>query len=88
MPGIAERNYSYRDNNNTNYQNPSVGNGFWSKHRDDISYNQLQKVHILYMRFSSICFLFNNVPQSYLLPGSALIRCFEFKSDLIVWMIE
>ncbi|CAI9765694.1 unnamed protein product [Fraxinus pennsylvanica] len=62
MPGIAERNYSYRDNNITNYQNPSVGNGtmsfhasngslissgngngFWSKHRDDISYNQLQK---------------------------------------------
>ncbi|KAL2535149.1 hypothetical protein Adt_08500 [Abeliophyllum distichum] len=62
MPGIAERNYNYRDNSNTNYQNPSVGNGtmsfqasngsfissgngngFWSKHRDDISYNQLQK---------------------------------------------
>ncbi|KAL2521773.1 Transcription initiation factor TFIIE [Forsythia ovata] len=62
MPGIAERNYNYRDNNNTNYQNPSVGNGtmsfhasngsfissgngngFWSKHRDDISYNQLEK---------------------------------------------
>lgn len=48
------------EESSTNYQNPLVGNGtqpctsskgsyissngFWSKHRDDVSYKQLQKV--------------------------------------------
>ncbi|KAG8371820.1 hypothetical protein BUALT_Bualt12G0002900 [Buddleja alternifolia] len=56
MPGIAQRiNNTSDDNNDTNvsYMNPLMGhsfngssvssNGFWSKHRDDVSYNQLQK---------------------------------------------
>ncbi|KAK6149248.1 hypothetical protein DH2020_016773 [Rehmannia glutinosa] len=63
MPGIAQRinNNTSADKNDTNtsYQNPLVGNGklpfhsvngssvssngFWSQHRDDVSYNQLHK---------------------------------------------
>ncbi|XP_020549444.1 uncharacterized protein LOC105162607 [Sesamum indicum] len=59
MPGIAQKiNNTSCDSNdtNTNYKNPlsqngynsfngsSISsNGFWSKHRDDVSYNQLQK---------------------------------------------
>ncbi|KAL0338032.1 UNVERIFIED_CONTAM: hypothetical protein Scaly_2078300 [Sesamum calycinum] len=59
MPGIAHKidNTSNDSNDtNTNYKNPLARNGynsfngssvssigFWSKHRDDVSYNQLQK---------------------------------------------
>ncbi|KAL0346312.1 UNVERIFIED_CONTAM: hypothetical protein Sradi_4462500 [Sesamum radiatum] len=59
MPGIAQKiNNTRNDSNdtNTNYKNPLArngynsfngssvsSNGFWSKHRDDVSYNQLQK---------------------------------------------
>lgn len=40
MPGLAQRNDQYQLSNHTF----STTNGFWSKHRDDVSYNQLQKV--------------------------------------------
>ncbi|KAK4432191.1 hypothetical protein Salat_0981200 [Sesamum alatum] len=59
MPGIAQKiNNTSSDSNdtNTNYKNPLArngynsfngssvsSNGFWSKQRDDVSYNQLQK---------------------------------------------
>ncbi|KAL1554565.1 hypothetical protein AAHA92_15110 [Salvia divinorum] len=55
MPGIAQKINVFGDSNATVYQNSVVGdgqsfngssvsaNGFWSKHRDDLSYNQLQK---------------------------------------------
>ncbi|KAK9290592.1 hypothetical protein L1049_008763 [Liquidambar formosana] len=35
MPGLAQR--------NDQFGNTFSANGFWSKHRDDVSYNQLQK---------------------------------------------
>ncbi|XP_041998393.1 uncharacterized protein LOC121748229 [Salvia splendens] len=55
MPGIAQKINVCGDSNPTAYHNSVVGNGhsfngssvsangFWSQHRDDISYNQLQK---------------------------------------------
>ncbi|XP_042002436.1 uncharacterized protein LOC121751701 [Salvia splendens] len=55
MPGIAQKSNVCGDSNTTVYHNSVVGNaqsfngssvsgnGFWSKHRDDLSYNQLQK---------------------------------------------
>lgn len=53
-------------------------NGFWSKHRDVVSYNQLQKVYInTYKEF--ICFFF----KLYLFVQS---RTTVDKS--VVWMIR
>ncbi|KAJ9184665.1 hypothetical protein P3X46_004369 [Hevea brasiliensis] len=41
MPGIAQRNEQF-SNASSGVYSPSA-NGFWSKHRGDVSYNQLQK---------------------------------------------
>ncbi|XP_049368404.1 uncharacterized protein LOC125833303 [Solanum verrucosum] len=46
MPGLAQRNDEQNDNETAvfNASSKSISsNGFWSKHREDISYNQLQK---------------------------------------------
>ncbi|XP_047333621.1 uncharacterized protein LOC124937404 [Impatiens glandulifera] len=49
MPGLAQRNYQQFTNGSIlssplSCSNGSISvNGFWSNHRDDISYNQLQK---------------------------------------------
>ncbi|KAM1306357.1 hypothetical protein ACFX14_008976 [Malus domestica] len=42
MPGLAQRNDQFSDGSSPIYS-LSSSNGFWSKHRDDVSYNQLQK---------------------------------------------
>ncbi|KAM0993114.1 hypothetical protein ACFX13_008937 [Malus domestica] len=42
MPGLAQRNDQFSDGPSPIYS-LSSSNGFWSKHRDDVSYNQLQK---------------------------------------------
>lgn len=45
MPGIAQRNDHQYANGAAVLFNGSVSTtGFWSKHCDDVSYNQLQKV--------------------------------------------
>lgn len=53
MPGIAQKINVCGGSNGAVYHNTLVGNaalqhhsfnGFWSKQRDDVSYNQLQKV--------------------------------------------
>ncbi|OAY43104.1 uncharacterized protein LOC110620361 isoform X2 [Manihot esculenta] len=41
MPGIAQRNEQFSNASSGVYS--LSANGFWSKHRDDVSYNQLQK---------------------------------------------
>lgn len=49
MPGLTQRNDEQNDNEKPafNVSSKSISsNGFWSKHREDISYNQLQKVVI------------------------------------------
>lgn len=46
MPGLTQRNDEQNDNEKPafNVSSKSISsNGFWSKHREDISYNQLQK---------------------------------------------
>ncbi|XP_050227168.1 uncharacterized protein LOC126676888 [Mercurialis annua] len=46
MPGLAQRNEQLSNDNatcNSSVYSLSTTNGFWSKHRDDVSYNQLQK---------------------------------------------
>ncbi|EEF32024.1 conserved hypothetical protein [Ricinus communis] len=43
MPGIAQRNEQLRNATSNGVYSVST-NGFWSKHRDDVSYNQLQKI--------------------------------------------
>ncbi|XP_020536219.1 uncharacterized protein LOC105637253 isoform X2 [Jatropha curcas] len=52
MPGIAQRNEQFSNASSGVYSLPA--NGFWSKHRDDVGYNQLQKIHCntLFMRFA------------------------------------
>lgn len=42
MPGIAHRNDQFSNGSTASYT--LSANGFWSKHADDVSYNQLQKV--------------------------------------------
>ncbi|XP_048321852.2 uncharacterized protein LOC107432317 [Ziziphus jujuba] len=42
MPGLAQRNDQFSNGSSPMYSLSSA-NGFWSKHRDDVSYNQLQK---------------------------------------------
>ncbi|KAK9921648.1 hypothetical protein M0R45_030150 [Rubus argutus] len=42
MPGLAQRKDQFSDGSSPIYTLSSP-NGFWSKHRDDVSYNQLQK---------------------------------------------
>ncbi|PON56319.1 hypothetical protein TorRG33x02_296840 [Trema orientale] len=42
MPGLAQRNDQFSNGSSQMYSLSST-NGFWSKHRDDVSYNQLQK---------------------------------------------
>lgn len=42
MPGIAHRNDQFCNGSTASYT--LSANGFWSKHADDVSYNQLQKV--------------------------------------------
>lgn len=44
MPGLAQRNDQFSNGSSQMYSLSSSANGFWSKHRDDVSYNQLQKV--------------------------------------------
>ncbi|KAJ7971425.1 Protein shisa-5 [Quillaja saponaria] len=41
MPGLAQRNDQYSNGSSAIYT--LSANGFWSKHRDDVSYNHLQK---------------------------------------------
>ncbi|KAJ8900092.1 hypothetical protein K2173_024208 [Erythroxylum novogranatense] len=41
MPGLAQRNEQFSNGSSGVYS--ISANGFWSKHRDDVSYNQLQK---------------------------------------------
>ncbi|XP_065857086.1 uncharacterized protein [Euphorbia lathyris] len=41
MPGLAQRNEQFSNASSGVYSLST--NGFWSKHRDDVSYNQLQK---------------------------------------------
>lgn len=43
MPGLAQQRNNNDNNNNYQLTNTFSANGFWSKHRDDVSYNQLQK---------------------------------------------
>ncbi|CBI29995.3 unnamed protein product, partial [Vitis vinifera] len=46
MPGLAQRNsndHHHHQHNQFSNAQSTVYNGFWSKHRDDISFNQLQK---------------------------------------------
>ncbi|WCJ34046.1 hypothetical protein M5689_015372 [Euphorbia peplus] len=44
MPGLAQRNEQFSSTNASSAGVYSISaNGFWSKHRDDVSYNQLQK---------------------------------------------
>lgn len=52
MPGLAQRNNEQFSNN---AYLVSSANGFWSKHSDDVSYNQLQKVP----QFSFFLFYFD-----------------------------
>ncbi|KAL5545434.1 hypothetical protein UlMin_005121 [Ulmus minor] len=42
MPGLAQRNELFSNGSSPMYSLSSA-NGFWSKHRDDVGYNQLQK---------------------------------------------
>nr|GMD90538.1 uncharacterized protein LOC109162018 isoform X1 [Ipomoea batatas] len=41
MPGLTQRNDQH--SGAVSFNGSVSGNGFWSKHRDDVSYNQLQK---------------------------------------------
>ena len=45
----AESLYSFSGSNGS----AIMANGFWSKHRDDVSYNQLQKV----LQFDGFCLI-------------------------------
>lgn len=44
MPGLAQRDDKFSDGSSPIYTLSSSPNAFWSKHRDNVSYNQLQKV--------------------------------------------
>ncbi|KAG7033556.1 hypothetical protein SDJN02_03278 [Cucurbita argyrosperma subsp. argyrosperma] len=44
MPGLTQKNYHLNCGSSTIYS--LSANGFWSQHRDDVSYNQLQKFWI------------------------------------------
>lgn len=55
MPGLPQRNDDDNNDNNNQFRNNAAtslscsngsvsANGFWSKHRGDVSYNLLQKV--------------------------------------------
>lgn len=43
MPGLAQRNDQFSNGSSQMYSLSSSANGFWSKHREDVSFNQLQK---------------------------------------------
>ncbi|CAH9124517.1 unnamed protein product [Cuscuta epithymum] len=43
MPGLAQKNDQKFANGAVSFNGSVSGSGFWSKHRDDVSYNQLQK---------------------------------------------
>ena len=44
MPGLAQRNEQFSNATSSGGSYSISANGFWSKHRDDVSFNQLQKV--------------------------------------------
>ena len=58
MPGLAQRNDQFSNGSSAAYSLSS--NGFWSKNRDDVSYNQLQKVmdFIILLISDGACILF------------------------------
>ncbi|KAG6743897.1 hypothetical protein POTOM_052601 [Populus tomentosa] len=43
MPGLAQRNEQFSNATSSGGSYSISANGFWSKHRDDVSFNQLQK---------------------------------------------
>lgn len=49
MPGLPQRNDNAEFTDFTMSCSDGSVNGFWSKHRGDVSYNQLQKVYYFLM---------------------------------------
>jgi len=44
MPGLTQRNDQFSNATSPGGSYSISANSFWSKHRDDVSFNQLQKV--------------------------------------------
>ena len=52
MPGLTQKNDHLNGGSSAIYS--LSAHGFWSQHRDDVSYNQLQKVFISFVAYFGI----------------------------------
>ena len=89
MPGLAQRNDQFSNGSSQMYSLSSSANGFWSKHREDVSFNLLQKVlDSLFCHIRFHVFAFFKVLGSNSDWYRSLFSCIGFGLDLVVQVIR